>query len=97
MAKFLLGLYNLFVGGSMVAQILLGLGIGTVTYTGLSYSLDWLKTQAIASIVTLPTNIVQLLAVMKVGTCISMVFSAYVVRLTIQGLSSDSVKKWVTK
>jgi hypothetical protein len=82
---------------SMVGQILLSLGIGVVTYTGISASVGWLKTSAVAALVALPPNVVALLSLMKVGVCISMLTSAIIVRLTLNGLSSDTVKQFVKK
>ena len=76
---------------------MIGLGISVLTYSGLSTSLDWLKSQALANLGALPSNIINIMALLKVGPCISMVFSAMVVHMTLQGLTSGTIKKWVTK
>lgn len=82
---------------TLVGRALIALGISAITFTGMSTSLAWLKTQAVDAFQLLPADIVALLAYMKVGTSISIIFSAIVARQLLNGLSSDSVKRWVTK
>lgn len=83
--------------GSLVGRVLIALGISVVTYTGMSSSLDWLKAQAVASMGGMSPQVIGLLGVLKVGECISIVFSAMLTRQISQGLTSDTVKKWVLK
>lgn len=82
---------------SFVGRVLVSLGIAAVTYTGLSASLDFLRDQAIAAAFSLPPEVVGMLSVMKVGTCISIITSAMAARLVINGMSGDSFKKFVLK
>ena len=89
------GLIN--IAGTIVGRVLVALGVSAVTYTGLSTTLDWLKAQAFPRLDTLPSNIIGLLGVLQVGTCISILASAYLVRMTLAGLTSGSFKKLVTK
>ncbi len=95
MAALLGGLIN--VAGTIAGQVMIGLGISVLTYSGLSTTMDWLKGQALANFAGLPSQVINIMAVLKVGPCISMVFSAIVVHMTLQGLTSGSIKKWVTK
>lgn len=83
--------------GTLAGKVLVGLGISVVTYTGLSASIDFLKAGAITSFSGLPVEIIGILSLMKVGSCISMVFSAITVRMTIQGMTGDTMKSWVKK
>ncbi len=83
--------------GTLVGRVLTALGMGVISYTGFSITLDWLKQNAVSSLVSLPPEMVGILALMKVGSCISMVASALLVRLTLQGMQSDTVKSWVKK
>lgn len=83
--------------GTLAGRVLIALGIGVVTYTGMSTTLDWLKTQALTSIQSLPPEVVGLLGLLQVGTCISIVTSAMAVRAVINGISGDSFKRWVLK
>ncbi len=92
----LFGNMLLSIAGSLVAQALIGLGVGVVTYTGTDAAITWLKTNAVAAFQGLPAEVVGMLALMKVGSCIAMVFSALVIRMTISGISNGS-KSFVKK
>jgi len=94
---------GLFVGallnviGSLVGRVLTALSIGVVAYTGLNASLTWLKAGVVSSFTALPSQVVGILSLMQVGSCISMVFSAMLIRFTLQGMQSDTIKSWVKK
>jgi len=92
-----LGSLLLSLVGSAVGQVVAALGVGVVAYTGMSTTLDWLKTQLIANFSALPVEVLGMLSVMKVGQCISIVFSAIAIRLLISGMTGGTVKRWVTK
>lgn len=82
--------------GTLAGRVLISLGFAAVTYTGISASLGFLKTQALASLTGLPSQIVGLMAYMKVGEAISIVVSALLVRATLAGLSAGgSISKLV--
>jgi len=83
--------------GTLAGRVLVALGIGVVTYTGMNTALTWLKTQAITSFSLLPPEVMGIVGMMKVGVCISIVTSAITARLVLSGLTSDTVKKWVIK
>lgn len=87
------GLIN--IAGSLVGKVLLALGISVLTYTGLSSSIDFLKNGFVSSVSGLPFEVVGMLSLMKVGSCVSMVLSAITVKLMLDGLQSDTLKKWV--
>lgn len=92
--SFLLGgLLNL--AGSLAGKVLIGLGISVITYTGVSTSIDWLKTGVVTSLSGLPQNVIGMLSLMHVGSCVSMIFSAVVVKYTLAGLTSGTMRKWV--
>lgn len=82
---------------TLVGQVLVGLGIAAVTYTGINTSIDWLKTSAVVALMGLPPEVVGMLSLMKVGSCISMIFSALLIRLALTGMTSGVLKKMVTK
>lgn len=83
--------------GSLAGRVMVALGIGVVTYTGINASLEALKSQAIASLFALPPQILSMLGIMKVGVAISIIMSATAARLVLNGLTSDTLKKWVHK
>lgn len=82
---------------TLAGRALIALGIGVVTYTGMSISLDWMKGQALSALSGLPSDVIGLIAYMKVGVCISIITSAIAARVLIDGLGGDSFKKWVLK
>lgn len=94
-AALLGGLIN--IAGTIAGKVLIALGISVITYTGLSTTTTWLLQQAVTSFQGLPAQVLGMLALMKVGSCMSMVASAIAVRMTLQGLTGDSVKSWVKK
>jgi hypothetical protein len=82
----------------IAGQVLIGLGFGFVSYSGVSVGLGFLKSQVVASIGGLPASIVGLLGFMHVGSAVSIIFSAIVVRNVLDGLSSGgSISKLVKK
>lgn len=94
-AALLGGLIN--ITGSIVGRVLVALGFGVVSYTGVNSSLTWLREQALTAISWLPPEVIGMLSTMRVGQCISIVTSAIVARSIINGVQSDTVKKWVIK
>jgi hypothetical protein len=82
---------------SLAGRVLVGLGIAVASYAGLDTGLAFLRDSAFQNLDSLPANVLGLLGVLKVGTCISIVASAYVVRLTLSGLTSGTVKHWIKK
>lgn len=79
---------------TLIGKILLALGIGVASYAGMDTALGWLKTQAVTSLLGLPPQVVGMLALMRVGSCISMVFSAILIKLALDGMTSGVLKKW---
>jgi len=93
-AALLGGLLN--IAGTLAGRVLVGLGISAITYTGLSTTLTWLQTESITALSGLPSTILGMIALMKVGQCISMIFSAVAVRMVLDGLTAGgSVTRWV--
>ena len=92
----IIGNMLLAIAGSIAAQVMVGLGIGVVTYLGVDTAIGWLKSGAVSALLGLPGEVVGMLALMKVGSCVSMVFSALAIRITLSGISSGS-KHFVKK
>lgn len=87
------GLIN--IAGTVAGRVLIGLGISAVTYTGLSASLDWLRDNAVSSLLAMPPQVVGVLSIMKVGSALSMIMSATAVKLTLDGIGGATFKRWV--
>lgn len=86
------GLIN--IAGTLAGRVLLAVGISVATYTGLSTSIDFLKQGAITAFLGLPPQIIGMLSLMKVGSCVSMVISAIVIKMTLDGLKGGVLTKW---
>lgn len=85
------------IAGSLAGQVLIALGIGVVTYTGLDASIEFLKSGFVTAAMGLPPQVVGMLSLMKVGSCVSMVISAITIKMTLAGLTSGTMKAWVKK
>jgi hypothetical protein len=79
--------------GQIVAKTLVTLGIGYVSYTGLDALITLNEGQILTLLQTLPPTAVQLLGVLKVGTCLRIVFSALMMRATLFGLNEGVIKR----
>jgi len=83
------------IAGTLVGRVMIALGISALTYTGLSASIDWLRDNAVTQLNLLPAQVLGVLTVMKVGSAMSVIISATVVRLTLSGMSgTGSLKVW---
>lgn len=71
----------------MVMQVLISLGVSVVTYQGMDSAITWAKSQALSSIQGLPADMIALMAFMGVGQAINIIFSAMVMRMTLQGIN----------
>lgn len=87
----------LYLTRSFVGRVLVSLGLGVVTYAGMSTSLTFLKSQALSAIGGMGAEAIALMSYMKIGVCISIVTSAIAARMLVTGLQSDTVKRWVLK
>nr|WP_315848080.1 DUF2523 domain-containing protein [uncultured Rhodoferax sp.] len=85
------------IAGSLVARVLTALGLGVVSYVGINTTLTWLKTNFLSSVMSLDPTAIAVMSLLGVGKMVSMVFSALVVRATLQGMQSDTVKAWAKK
>lgn len=86
------------ISGTLVAKVLLSLGIGYVTYTGVSASIDWAKAEFLTGMSGLPAAAVGMASTMKVGVCVSMLLSAITARAVMNGMSAaGSIKKMQVK
>lgn len=98
LAALLGGIYSAL--GSMVGKVLVSLGIGYVTYSGVNVALDFFKAEAFEKINAAGSVVPGLLyfaGVFQVGTCFNILFSAWTARLVIQGVTSGTFKRMVQK
>lgn len=83
--------------GTLAGRVLIGLGIGVITYTGMNTTMEFLKTGALGAFSGMGPEVVNLISFLKVGVCISIITSAIATRVLINGLTGDTFKRWVLK
>lgn len=79
----------------VVARVLIALGITFATYTGIQSGLDLVLSYIQNETGALPAATVQLMALAKIDVALSMIFSAYGLRLVFQGLASGGLTRIV--
>ncbi|SPA23024.1 putative ABC-type Co2+ transport system, permease component [Cupriavidus taiwanensis] len=82
---------------SLVGRVLLALGLGYVSFTGLSAWVGSVKDLVLQNLYALPPEFVSVMSLVKLDTCVSILFSAISVRLVLEGLSSDTITKMVIR
>lgn len=85
------------VTGTLVGRILVALGVGVVTYTGVQAGIDSLLANLDSAIAGVPADILGLLGFMRVGEALNIIISAMSARMLLNGLQGDTIKKWVLK
>lgn len=85
------------IAGTLVGRILISLGIGYVTYTGLDTSLSWLRTQIVASFSGMDAQTLAVLSSLKVASGLSVLLSALSARLVLNGMTGGAIRKMVQK
>jgi hypothetical protein len=85
--------------GSWVGSAMLALGISAASFVGIASLATSLKAQVFSAFASTgaPDSFVHLLGVLQVGTCVNILFSAYMVRLTLRGLRGDTLRKFVVQ
>lgn len=85
------------VTGTIVGRVLVALGVGVVTYTGVQAGIDSLLANLDSAIAGVPADILGLLGFMRVGQALNIIISAMSARMLLNGLTGDTIKKWVLK
>lgn len=83
--------------GTIVGRILISLGVGFVTYQGITATIDYVKSVIVSNLGGLPADVVGIASVCQLDTAVSIIFSAIAVRFVIQGLTSGTMKRMVFK
>lgn len=74
--------------GSLVGRVLGSLGMGYVAYSGINFMLDKIKALVIAQFTGTGQVILGVLYTAKLDVCISIIFSAVLIRFTLAGMSA---------
>lgn len=79
--------------GQGIAKVLLTLGVGFVAFQGADTLVQQNKDQVIQLLNLLPALAVQLIGVLKIGTCLNIMFSAMLMRLSLFGINEGVIKR----
>lgn len=82
---------------ALVGRVLIALGIGFVTFTGVNVLLNQLRDLFLSYVSGLPAWAVSILALCKIGACFSMILSTVAIKATISGVTGGSIRKMVQK
>lgn len=85
------------VAGTLVGKVLLSLGIGYAVFSGVDTSITFARDFVLARISAQSAQTVAVASTIQVGTFVSMICSALVTRLTLNGLTGGTIKKMVFK
>lgn len=83
--------------GSLVGRVLLSLGIGYAAYSGIDTSIAWMKQQVVSNLAGMGAQAVATMGALQVGKIISIITSAMLTRLTVQGLTGGTLKRMRVK
>lgn len=83
--------------GSLVGRVLIALGVGFVTYTGIQATLTSMQGYVQGWLQAMPADVLGILGLMKIDVAVSIMFSAVAARLVLKGITSDTIKRMVFK
>lgn len=83
--------------GTLVGRVLISLGIGYASYSGLDASLGWLRQMIAAQWSGLPAQTMAVASALQLGSGVSVILSAISARLVLEGMTSGVVKRMVLK
>lgn len=73
---------------NVVSRVITAIGFGSVTFAGLTFLLNNLKTNMINNAHALPAAMVQIMSLLGFGNAITITISALVIRATLNGMDS---------
>ena len=85
------------VAASLVGRVLLALGMGAVTYTGLNIGLSYFGTTFTNAMGSAGPTLAGMMGVLQLDTCLAIFTAAALAKLAIAGASSGTVKRIAMK
>lgn len=82
--------------GSMVGRVILALGVGFVSYTGIEVLVDGLQENIITSVKGLPAQMVGMIGYMWIDKAVTVIFSAVSISISFK-LTDGALKQIVYK
>ena len=77
----------------IVLKVLATLGFGYLTFVGIDLLVSQTSTQVFALFGQFPPLVQQLIGVLQIGTCMKVMFSAMVLRLSVLGINEGVLKR----
>lgn len=83
--------------GSLAGRVLIALGVGFVSYTGVSAVIAYLVNQVHTSANSLPAAMLAAMGLMQFDVVVGILAAAATARLALNGLASGTIKRMVFK
>ena len=83
--------------GSLTGRVLLALGVSFATYGGFTVLLNWILAEAKTRLNGAPAWTLDIAYLLKIDVCITIIASAFVARLVVAGITSDTLTNMVVK
>lgn len=84
------------IAGPIAVRVLLALGVGVATFSGLDVAVSFLKGTIVSDLSGLPAVLVVFAGILRFDVAVNLIFGAITARLTLQGLSG-LINKFVLK
>ena len=81
---------------SMVFSVLRALGFAAVSYVGVSTAMDFAKDYVMSKLGAVDSGWLQIAGLLQIDVCINILFSAYIARAILWGMSKTGEKKSIT-
>lgn len=81
-----LGRVGQWVAWGIIVKLIAAFGIGIAVYTGMGELIGWIEGEIIGEVNSAPANVVAALGMLRIDQAISIVFSAYSVRMAMGAL-----------
>lgn len=81
---------------SMVFSVLRALGFAAVSYVGVSTAMDFAKGYVMSKLGAVDSGWLQIAGLLQIDVCINILFSAYIARAILWGMSKTGEKKSIT-
>lgn len=79
--------------GPLAAKILTSLGIGAITYVGITALLAAVRVQLLGSVTGMPADVLALFGLIKLDIAVNIMLSAVAARAALSGMNSSTGKK----
>lgn len=82
---------------SLVGRVLLALGIGFFSYTGMDVIMSGLRDLFMSNAAGIPAYAVGFLGLLKIGTCFNILMSAIAIKMALAGAAGGAIRRMGAK